>query len=269
MTDSQEFLAEWDASTYHRISTPQLAWGRNVLKRLPLTGVETVVDAGCGSGRLTAVLLDRLPHGRVIAIDRSENMLAQAAAHLIPHFGNSVMFMQADIQNLTLTEPVDAIFSTATFHWILDHQLLFHRLHDNLKPGGRLVAQCGGGPNIARLRHRAEALLDSPEYREASSGWTNPWEFASPEATRKRLMKAGFVAVETGLEAEPTTFADASSYREFIQSVVLRAHLAALPNERTRGTFVDTLTVLSAADERPFTLDYWRLNIAAMRPPDP
>ncbi len=140
---------DWDAATYHRISEPQVTWGRRVLDRLPLRGDETVLDAGCGTGRLTAELLERLPRGRVLALDNSPAMLAAAREYLAPRFGDRVSFVLADLQELAdrpLPEPVDAIFSTAAFHWVLDHPRLFRGLYRALRPGGRLVAQCGGGP---------------------------------------------------------------------------------------------------------------------------
>jgi trans-aconitate 2-methyltransferase len=257
---------EWEADVYHRVSTPQVAWGQRVLARLPLTGAETVLDAGCGSGLLTAELLGRLPAGRVIAVDRSANMLEQARAYLGPRFGDRVTFTQADLASLEVAEPVDAIFSTATFHWVLDHPRLFRTLYAALKPGGHLVAQCGGGPNIALLRQRAEALLDAPAYRDAAAGWAHPWEFASPETTRQRLVEAGFTDIETGLEAAPTTFADAASFSEFVRSVVLRAHLDAIADGAVRDALMAELTAMAAGDDPPFTLDYWRLNLMATRP---
>jgi trans-aconitate methyltransferase len=257
---------EWEADIYHRVSTPQVVWGQRVMARLPLSGAETVLDAGCGSGLLTAELLERLPAGRVIAVDRSANMLEQARAYLSPRFRDRVTFIPADIASLEVAEPVDAIFSTATFHWVLDHPRLFQALFAALKPGGRLVAQCGGGPNIARLRQRAEALLDAPAYRDAALGWANPWEFAAPEVTRQRLAVAGFTDIETGLEAAPTTFAGAAEFTEFVRSVVLRAHLDAISDDNVRDAIMAELTALAAGDDPPFTLDYWRLNLMATRP---
>ena len=267
--ERQEPSAEWDAPIYHRVSAPQVTWGSRVLERLPLSGSETVIDAGCGTGRLTADLLERLPQGRVIAVDRSANMLAEAAAYLTPRFGSRVSFLQRDIQYLQLSEKADAIFSTATFHWVLDHRQLFRTLFDCLKPGGRLVAQCGGGPNIARLRQRAEALLASEKYREQAAGWANPWEFATPEETALRLSESGFVDIETSLEPAPTSFPNSSRYHEFVESVVLRAHLDALPDAATRDAFMADITAMAAMDDPPFTLDYWRLNLAASRPRTP
>jgi len=262
----RDIAPEWDASVYHRVSTPQVTWGQQVLQRLPLSGSESVVDAGCGTGLLTAELLERLPNGHVIAVDRSANMLAEAEGRLVPRFGDRVSFLHADVQDLVLPAPVDAIFSTATFHWVLDHPRLFRALIACLKPGGLVVAQCGGGPNIERLRLRAEALLGSPPYRDQARGWRNPWEFASSEVTARRLRDAGFTEIKTGIEPRPTPFPDAESFHEFVTCVVLRAHLDAIERPVTRRALVDDLTAMAANDDPPFTLDYWRLNFCARRP---
>src|SRR5215216_1662812 len=131
---------DWDATAYERLSAPLEAMGREVLQRLELDGDETVLDAGCGTGRVTAVLAERLPRGRVIAVDGSPAMVEEARRRLPA----SVDVREADLLELELEEPVDAVISTATFHWIRDHDRLFRRLRDVLVPGGRLVAQCGG-----------------------------------------------------------------------------------------------------------------------------
>lgn len=261
--------AEWDASSYHRVSNPHVVWGGKVLDRLSLRGDETVLDAGCGTGRLTADLLERLPDGRVIALDASANMLAVAERELGPRFGDRVRYVHADLQALdpaTLGEPVDAVFSTATFHWVPDHDRLVAGLFSVLEPGGWLVAQCGGGPNLARLRARAEALLHTEPFSAHIGGWTGPWTFATDVETAARLEAAGFVDVRTDLEEQPTRMADAATYREFLGTVVFGEHLGRLPDDDLRATFLDTLTAQAEADDPPFELDYWRLNLRGRRP---
>lgn len=257
---------EWNATTYHRVANPHVTWGQRVLARLPLRGDETVVDAGCGTGRLTAELLERLPNGHVIAIDGSANMLDVAAEHLRPRFGDHVSFIQADLQRLSLPEPVDAIFSTATFHWIADHDLLFRHLFSALKSGGHLVAQCGGGPNIAGLMARVAELQQAPEFAAYYEVWREFWEFADAETTAERLKNAGFTEIETSIEEAPTTLPNAPEYRDFLETVVLRAHIEPLPDQALKDAFLDRLTEQSAASDTPFFLDYWRLNLAGRRP---
>src|SRR5205085_561756 len=258
---------EWDAATYHRIATPQFTWGQKVLDRLGLRGDETAIDAGCGSGRLTALLVERLPHGRVIAVDRSENMLQAARAYLEPRFGERVSFLRSDLEALPLDAVADLIFSTATLHWIPDHPRLFRSLYRALKPGGRLVAQCGGGLNLAHLLGRAAALMATAPYAPFFAGWIDLWEFADADTTAARLRTAGFIDVETSLEPAPTVLPGAADYRTFLSTVILRLHLERLRDVTLRAAFLDTLTAQAAQDDPPFSLDYWRLNLRGSRPP--
>lgn len=263
---SAQKSVEWDAAAYHRISNPQFAWGLAVLDRLSLRGDEVVMDAGCGSGRLTAELFARLPRGRILAVDRSENMVEEARSHLAPRFGERAAFRVADLQTLSVEDAVDVVFSTATFHWVLDHPRLFRHLFASLRPGGWLVAQCGGAGNIERFHDRAAALMRAPQFSRFFEGWTDPWEFASAEVTATRLREAGFTEVETDLMAAPTTFDDAAAFRLFTERVVLRNHLARLP-EALAAEFSATLTEQAALDTPPHTLEYIRLNMRARRPP--
>jgi SAM-dependent methyltransferase len=255
---------EWDAATYHRISAPQLAWGRRVLDRLPLRGDERVLDAGCGTGRLTAELLARLPRGSVVAVDASAAMAGLARAELA-RFGGRVEILRADLLDLRLPHPVDAILSNAVFHHVPDHPRLFRVLAAVLRPGGLLVAQCGGGANLARVRaHVAGAVGDDP-LLSALAGW-DPGEYADAPTTAVRLREAGFTAIRTAVHAAPVRFDDAGTLRTHLRTVTLRSHLARIP-PGARERLLDLVVAACAADRPPLTLDHWRLDIDATRAP--
>ncbi len=243
---------EWDADTYDRVSDPQFEWGLEVLERLELSGDETVLDAGCGTGRVTAKLIERLPRGRVLAVDGSEDMVEKARQAL----GDSAEVSYMDLAELELTEPVDLIFSTAVFHWITDHDNLFRRLHASLRPGGRLVAQCGGQGNVARLATTIVGVASGPDYARYFEGMDVIWNFAAPEATEEKLAAAGFSEVRCWLQPKPVT---PEQPLEFLATVTLGPHLARLPEEK-RDAF--TQEVAAELDD-PLTLDYVRLNIEA------
>lgn len=246
---------------YHRLSGPQVSWGKKVLSRLQLRGDEVVLDAGCGTGRLTAELLDALPHGCVVGVDLSQNMLRFAREHLASQFGTQVSLVACDFLHLPFISAFDVIVSTAAFHWVLDHDRLFTNLKQALIPGGWLEAQCGGGPNIVRLRERANALAATPRFAEFFSGFREPWLFEDAEGAAATLLRAGFVEVETSVEAALTVLEDAEHYREFVRNIILRRHLENLPTEELRSHFMERLTKQAAADDPPFCLDYWRLNL--------
>jgi SAM-dependent methyltransferase len=256
---------EWDAAEYHRLGNPQFEWALRVLERLPLRGDETVLDAGCGSGRVTEKLLERLPRGHVIAVDASRNMLEAAREHLAPRFGDRTRFVHADLLSLDLEQAADVVFSTATLHWVLDHDRLLPRLFAALRPGGRLLAQCGGGDNVRRIRDRAPAILSRPPYADHFARWRAPWLFAGPEETAARLQRAGFVDVETGLEAVTPVLPDGPTYRAFLEKVVVFSYLEVLP-DALRSSFLDAMVEAGAHDAPPWSLDYVRLNLSGRRP---
>ena len=259
-------MTEWNAIAYHKVSGPQTSWGQKVLARLELRGDERAIDAGCGSGRLTGDLMDRLPNGTVIAIDRSWNMLITARANLRPTFGDRVRFARVALPAMPFSSWADLVFSTATFHWITDHRALFRNIFKTLRPGGRLHAQCGGGANLERAHALAEQVMRDPPFAAFFADWASPWEFAAADTTAGRLRDAGFTGIDTSVEPAPTTLASEADYREFVTTVIYHPHLERLPSARLKQHFIDRVAGLSAGEDRPFTLDYWRLNISARKP---
>jgi trans-aconitate 2-methyltransferase len=246
---------QWDGATYDRVSTPQARWGTAVLQRLGLRGDEGVLDCGCGSGRVTEQLLAALPHGKVIALDASSSMLEEARRRLA-RAGERVRFVEADLLQLspaTLGDdaPVDAVFSSATFHWITDHPRLFANLASVLRRGGQISAQCGAAGNISRLLAVAHSVgLER----------TSAWEYASPVVTHARLEAAGFEDVHVWTHEEPTWFDDRAQLTEFLETVCF-GEAVALMNADERAELLSN--VVDAMPEP--VIDYVRLNILARR----
>jgi trans-aconitate 2-methyltransferase len=237
----------WDAASYDRVSDPQLAWAGPVLDRLALLGDETVLDAGCGSGRVTELLLARLPRGRVIGVDADANMVAHARERL----GDRADVRQADLRSLELDGEVDAVFSNAVLHWIDDHDAVFAGFARALRPGGRVSVQCGGAGNVARFVAITERVAGRP--------LSHPYNFAGPEESRTRLEAAGFEDVHAWLQPAPARPAD---LRAYLRTVCVRPYVEGMtPDER--DAFVDAV----AAELGPGgELDYVRLNLVATAP---
>jgi trans-aconitate 2-methyltransferase len=228
------------------------AMGTDVLDRLVLRGDETVLDAGCGTGNVTRLLHERLPDGHVIAVDAAPSMVDQARA-LLPA---DVDVRQADLLELTVEEPVDAVLSTATFHWVPDHDRLFARLHAALKPGGRLVAQCGGHGNVAEVKQAGLDVAEEAPYARYFADWSTDWTFATPEESERRLHAAGFRDVWCWLTRVDVDPGDPFGY---LRAICLGSFVERLP-EGLHEPFV------TAALERlpePLEIHYVRLNILA------
>jgi trans-aconitate 2-methyltransferase len=240
---------EWDATAYERLSAPQTRWGRVVVDRLELDGNERVLDAGCGTGRVTSILLEQLPHGRVIALDGSSAMIAEAGVRFADE--PRVELVVADLtEPLPIDGPVDAILSTATFHWITDHRSLFRNLASVLRPHGQLVAQCGGAGNISSL----ERIIS-----EMGCTFGGGKTFATPEDTLTRLEAAGFEDIDTWLNDEPTSIP-----QEDLEAFMETVCLGGIVNDMDDGERAHFVHEVASRMPEPM-IDYVRLNITARR----
>ncbi|WP_329139537.1 class I SAM-dependent methyltransferase [Streptomyces sp. NBC_01476] len=244
---------EWDARTYDSLPLPHLRWGRRTLARLPLRGDERVMDAGCGTGRDTEGLLDRLPAGRVVAVDGSVRMLEQLRERLAGRL-DRVEVVRADLTApLPFAGEVDAVFSVAAFHWIEDHAALFAALHSRMRPGARLVTECGGRGNVTAVNVAvADVLGTAPD--------EHSWEFAGVEDTRDRLTAAGFTGIGVRLRPDPARFEPGAQLEAFLATVVLGAHLDGMA-QGDHEAFVEAVAGRLAEP----VVDYVRLEISATR----
>lgn len=239
---------EWDATTYDSLPLPHVAWGRRVLDRLALRGDERVLDAGCGTGRDAAALLERWPGARVVGVDGSRQMIEQARARL----GTDVELHVADLtEPLPLTEPVEAVLSVAAFHWIADHDRLFANLAAVMRPGARMSTDCGGEGQLAILGDALVEVTGEGKYGVAYKGVAE---------TERSLDGAGFDVGEVRLRPDPLRIDDAQLLDSYLAVVCLGSYLVDMPMEEQR----DFVATVRAAMAEP-VIDYVRLEIDAVR----
>jgi trans-aconitate 2-methyltransferase len=251
---------EWNAVRYEDLSSPMTRWGAEFLDLLELAGDESAIDAGCGTGKVTALLIEKLPRGTVLAVDGSRAMVEAAAGRFEGE--SRVRVERQDLLELQVETPVDLVFSTATFHWISDHERLFERISQALKPGGRLAAQCGGEGNISRATAAITGVMEWDRFRPFFEGWDDDKNYANTEDTERRLEAAGFDEIEVWLHEEPTRFGSVGELARYLATVVLGGHLERLP-EGEREPFAGAVAGEIVTEDGDPLLDYVRLNVKA------
>lgn len=252
-------LLEWDASAYDQLPLPHQRWGRDTIRRLALTGDETVMELGCGTGRDAELLLDALPNGRVVAVDGSEQMLAQLRHRLAGRL-DRITVVQADLRQASrqlFNEPVDAVLSVATLHWLPDHDVIFQTVAASLRTGGRFVAEAGGAGNVDRVRAALRAVSRGGGSEEDGG---QLWNFAGAEQTTRRLRRAGFTDITVELVPDSAVLEPGEQFESYLTTVILAAQLRELP-EPQRQPFVHAV----ARELGEPVIDYVRLQIDATR----
>ncbi len=258
----------WDAETYDKVSDTHEQWARKIILTKKWTGKETIMDAGCGSGRITKILVELVPFGKMYAIDNDENMIKKAKESLKDFKNVSIIPSNLlDINFEIIQSKVNVIFSNAVLHWILDHHKVFSNFYDLLFEDGQLLIQCGGYGNLQKATNIFNIVKDSLEFKEYFSRWKDQWNFAKPSDIENILKGVGYRNIDVYLEDYPVTFKDKNSYSIYLKTVVLGPYLKYLPSEKLQDNFLQRIIQIKEKenDEQTLTLDYKRLNIFASK----
>ena len=262
---------DWDATTYDCISDAQESWGHEIIEYRKWKGNEIVLDAGCGSGRLTKILSIKVPQGKVIAVDSDLAMIRLAKENLAK-FSN-IEFIKIDISQLEIAEKVDVVFSNAVLHWILNHKKVFECFWQILNPDGQLLIQCGGHRNLVKTLSIINKVSRSKEFynyfcnNKGDDIWRQTWYFAKKEDTERILQEIDFENIQVFLEDKEAKFHNKEEYFLFLKTIVLLPYLKYLPNDMLKDKFAKSVIqeIDTNAKELQWKLDFVRLNINAIK----
>lgn len=260
----------WDAATYERIGTPMRGWAQAVIDDLALTGAETVLDAGCGSGSVTFDLHAKLPRGRIYAVDASAEMIASLTAQIKERGVTNIMPIHAGLTDFALPEQVDRVFSNAVFHWIPDDAALFGCLLRAAKPGGQLRAQCGGFGNNANVLAAVAVVRRDERFAPHLGDFQDSKKYRTPEQAKAALEAAGWADVRANLWPQPVPFATDDDAALYVKTILLRDHIARLPGDLgdayARAIVAETKRARGGDNAGDYIADYVRLDLWATRP---
>ncbi|MGB8034631.1 MAG: class I SAM-dependent methyltransferase [Nitrososphaeraceae archaeon] len=265
----------WDAQTYDEVSRlVQYRWGQQILEWRKWNGDESVMDAGCGSGLISKLLAQKVPRGKVYAVDVDSNMIRQAKRNLKGL--ENVELVEADFAQVKLPTKLDVIFSNAALHWVHDHAQVFQHFWDMLNcdetKGGQLLIQCGGCGNLQRILAILRRVMEFNEFKEYFASFNQSWYFAKPDDTSKLLGEIGYVSTKIHLHNDCVNLIDREIYSRFVKTVIMKPFLECLPDDKLRNRYLElflqaveknSASISSNKSQTPWSLDYVRLNIIA------
>lgn len=261
-----EVNTSWNAELYDRLNKPHRVWARAIIDELDLRGDETVLDAGCGSGSVTFMLAEKLPHGKVYGLDYSSEMIDKITRSIAELAIENVTPVQGDLTNFTLPEPVDLVFSNAVFHWIHDDDGLFSALLRATKTGGRLRAQCGGGNIFAKMMPAVNAVRERDPFAQYLAGTDDAKNYRTPESAVAIMQRNGWTDARSDAFDAPVEFPDEDEAAVYLRTIILRDHVRHLPDDLHEPYVRAVIAEYIDRHGPPFTADYVRLNLWARRP---
>lgn len=230
-------MTEWDAAAYAKMSGLQKAMAAQVLALLELRGDERVLDVGCGEGKITALIAARVPHGEVLGVDPSRDMIAFASSHFGPDTQSNLRFEVADARALAFTDAFDLVVSFNALHWVPDHDSALRSIRAALKPGGRAqLRMVTAGPRQS-LESVVEDVRQSPRWQRYFTGFSDPYLRLTPEQYVAAAGRNGLRAVRVRTRDETWDFESRIAFYTFC-AVGLVAWTQRLP-EAERTAFVD------------------------------
>ena len=195
-------MVRWDAEDYGRSSSAQHVWARELIAKLRLERGESVLDIGCGDGKVTTEIAALVPNGRVVGIDNSPEMVDFATRSFSGESAHNLLFFLRDAGEMDFTEEFDVVFSNATLHWVIDHRPVLRGICRALRPGGRVLLQMGGRGNAAEILVVMDGLPADPKWQRCFPEPVNPYAFYGPEEYAGWLIEAGLTPVRLELLAK-------------------------------------------------------------------
>jgi len=192
-------MDHWNPKDYHKNSSEQQKWGLELLNKIAFSGNERVLDIGCGDGKLTMEIANRVRHGSVLGIDKSEDMIRFASEFFRPEALPNLRFTLLDACDLNFSQEFDIVFSNAALHWISDHLSLLQGIKKSLKYGGKVITQMGGKGNASGILKVLDTMMADERWSDFFTGFPAPYTFYNDREYSMLLTSAGLKVKRTDL----------------------------------------------------------------------
>jgi trans-aconitate methyltransferase len=236
----RESKYQWDASDYADHSTVQQKWAKELLGKLNLTGNESLLDIGCGDGKVTAEIASYLKDGNVVGIDNSEEMISLAKNKFPSITYPNLSFIKQDARSLSFCQEFDVVFSNAVLHWVLDHRPVLKGIYQALKPNGWVVVQMGGKGNASQVVEVVNEIMEKDAWKGHFEYFSFPYGFYSPEEYEPWLIEAGFGIVSLELKPKNMVHENKDKFKGWFRTTWL-PYLHRIPL-KLQENFIDIVT---------------------------
>jgi trans-aconitate methyltransferase len=211
----------WNAEDYAKHSSAQQNWAKELISKLKLNGYESVLDIGCGDGRITAEIAHRLSDGTILGVDSSNDMIQLAFKNFPQEKHPSLSFELVDARQLLFKEQFDIVFSNAALHWIKDHKSVISGIKNSLKPKGRMLLQMGGKGNAESIISILENMIAGKKWNQYFLNFKFPYGFHDPKMYELWIKQASLTPIRIELIPKIMSYKDKEGLAGWIRTTWL------------------------------------------------
>jgi trans-aconitate 2-methyltransferase len=230
---------KWDAKDYQNNSEVQQKWARELIAKIKLKGNESVLDIGCGDGKITAEIAKELPDGSIIGVDNSEDMIDLANKNFPYKTYKNVLFKLCDAKKLDFNNEFDIIFSNATLHWVKNHIPVIKGIEKALKENGKILLQMGGKGNAREIIKTVNLIKNKSEWKKYFINFKFPYSFYGPDKYRIFFDNTGLEINYIKLISKDMTHKDKEGLNGWIRTTWF-PYTNRIP-ENLRNLFIDEI----------------------------
>jgi trans-aconitate methyltransferase len=221
---------KWDAKLYNSVVAPQVDAGRKLVGMAKVKGDEHVLDLGCGTGILTDELASLARWGRVVGLDPSEEMLAEARARL--GLRANVVVVRGDACALEFSGDFDLVFTNSVLHWAPCQAGALQGIHRALVPGGRLAMQMPEVRFFPQFEQYIREATDELSLGRYFKGWGPKWCLSTRDEYAALMVEAGFRDIDVSVWEQTYLFESVNEIAGWLSSAGLRPYMARLPEDK-------------------------------------
>ena len=260
-------MADWDGQAYRQISDLQQCLASEALAGVSFRGHERVLDIGCGDGRITVHIGERLDAGSVLGVDVSPRMVRAARTLVRPEIAR-VQFEIGDVLAMPFRDEFDVVVSFNALHWVADqHRALSGiraALHDS---GWALVQQVCHGPRPS-LEQTAMRICEQRPWRADFAGFLPPFQHVDPDTYPQLAAGAGLEVEQLSVVDQTWDFPSPEAFARWCR-VGFAAWSARLSSDAAIDAFVaDVLTAYTGITGSPQRFQFLQMR-ARLRPKRP
>lgn len=174
---------------YNSNSTPQYLFAHGLIEHMDIKPTDTILDIGCGDGRVTVDMAKMVPLGKIVGTDLSNEMIAFAKTKYPPSNTGNLDFLVMDAKKNIFHNQFDIVTSFRCLQWVRNQADALKGIKSALIPGGKAILAL---PLKSEMEEIFKPIISSKKWASYFTHFDDPMTYFTLETYTNLLENIGF-----------------------------------------------------------------------------